>query len=146
MNTNPPLESPAARAWGKRVYTASAPESPQYHPGAGFRARESGVTLAISSASPRLWPRIAPPSLGPGRPSHSASRICASATCASASLQRRPPPGSDKRRRRPTPTPRSEEHTSELQSRLHLVCRLLLEKKKNKQTADNVKEELSTSL
>src|SRR3989449_3468642 len=28
--------------------------------------------------------------------------------------------------------PRSEEHTSELQSRLHLVCRLLLEKKKNK--------------
>src|SRR6266436_9251614 len=28
------------------------------------------------------------------------------------------------------PTYRSEEHTSELQSRLHLVCRLLLEKKK----------------
>src|SRR2546422_4520049 len=28
-------------------------------------------------------------------------------------------------------TYRSEEHTSELQSRLHLVCRLLLEKKKN---------------
>src|SRR2546422_3893585 len=27
-------------------------------------------------------------------------------------------------------TQRSEEHTSELQSRLHLVCRLLLEKKK----------------
>src|SRR2546422_5608012 len=34
------------------------------------------------------------------------------------------------RRRLPQP-PRSEEHTSELQSRLHLVCRLLLEKKKN---------------
>src|SRR5256884_3494156 len=37
--------------------------------------------------------------------------------------------------RRPTRKPsgrsnRSEEHTSELQSRLHLVCRLLLEKKK----------------
>src|SRR5687768_17172114 len=30
---------------------------------------------------------------------------------------------------------RSEEHTSELQSRLHLVCRLLLEKKKNKYNA-----------
>src|SRR5205809_5599224 len=29
---------------------------------------------------------------------------------------------------------RSEEHTSELQSRLHLVCRLLLEKKKQNQT------------
>src|SRR3989442_6967159 len=34
---------------------------------------------------------------------------------------------------------RSEEHTSELQSRPHLVCRLLLEKKKNKEneTLDN---------
>src|SRR5687768_16629684 len=30
------------------------------------------------------------------------------------------------------PVSRSEEHTSELQSRLHLVCRLLLEKKKKK--------------
>src|SRR2546422_4497439 len=29
---------------------------------------------------------------------------------------------------------RSEEHTSELQSRLHLVCRLLLEKKKEDKT------------
>src|SRR2546422_1085536 len=29
---------------------------------------------------------------------------------------------------------RSEEHTSELQSRLHLVCRLLLEKKKKETT------------
>src|SRR3989449_1444916 len=32
------------------------------------------------------------------------------------------------------PVPRSEEHTSELQSRLHLVCRLLLEKKKHTRT------------
>src|SRR5687768_18131725 len=32
--------------------------------------------------------------------------------------------------RRTSGTRRSEEHTSELQSRLHLVCRLLLEKKK----------------
>src|SRR5438309_8138081 len=31
---------------------------------------------------------------------------------------------------------RSEEHTSELQSQFHLVCRLLLEKKKKKKTAD----------
>src|SRR2546422_2043125 len=33
---------------------------------------------------------------------------------------------------------RSEEHTSELQSRLHLVCRLLLEKKKKKTDRDTV--------
>src|SRR5258708_29916923 len=32
--------------------------------------------------------------------------------------------------------PRSEEHTSELQSPDHLVCRLLLEKKKNKMSTD----------
>src|SRR5260370_32414614 len=31
-----------------------------------------------------------------------------------------------------SPRPRSEEHTSELQSHLNLVCRLLLEKKKKK--------------
>src|SRR3712207_7904803 len=34
--------------------------------------------------------------------------------------------------------PRSEEHTSELQSRQYLVCRLLLEKKKNIMNAVNV--------
>src|SRR5438045_8367769 len=33
--------------------------------------------------------------------------------------------------------PRSEEHTSELQSLRHLVCRLLLEKKKNKKSIRN---------
>src|SRR5438105_5937499 len=32
----------------------------------------------------------------------------------------------------PSERPRSEEHTSELQSRVDLVCRLLLEKKKTK--------------
>src|SRR2546422_3929554 len=32
---------------------------------------------------------------------------------------------------------RSEEHTSELQSRLHLVCRLLLEKKKKNTKTNN---------
>src|SRR5689334_24851661 len=37
------------------------------------------------------------------------------------------------RGRRPWPS-RSEEHTSELQSQFHLVCRLLLEKKKIKKT------------
>src|SRR2546422_7373077 len=43
---------------------------------------------------------------------------------------------------------RSEEHTSELQSRLHLVCRLLLEKKKNSSlssTAHVQTERLSSS-
>src|SRR2546429_6666724 len=38
--------------------------------------------------------------------------------------------------------PRSEEHTSELQSRLHLVCRLLLEKKN---TRASVRQTLTSS-
>src|SRR2546429_2132218 len=35
---------------------------------------------------------------------------------------------------------RSEEHTSELQSRLHLVCRLLLEKKKKRRLTSSCAE------
>src|SRR5687768_18303803 len=38
---------------------------------------------------------------------------------------------------------RSEEHTSELQSRLHLVCRLLLEKKNNTTTSYNSKRSMN---
>src|SRR5690348_7646997 len=37
-------------------------------------------------------------------------------------------------------TSRSEEHTSELQSPVHLVCRLLLEKKKNNKASPNTKQ------
>src|SRR2546430_8936226 len=42
---------------------------------------------------------------------------------------RLPAPGADRK----AGCPRSEEHTSELQSQSNLVCRLLLEKKKNNQ-------------
>src|SRR6266513_4506780 len=41
------------------------------------------------------------------------------------------PPGSPRPDRPAAAGPRSEEHTSELQSRFDLVCRLLLEKKKS---------------
>src|SRR2546429_7192754 len=50
-------------------------------------------------------------------------RSCDGAACV-------PPRGSNGPSRRIARRRRSEEHTSELQSRLHLVCRLLLEKKK----------------
>src|SRR5438067_7413433 len=43
------------------------------------------------------------------------------------------------------PWPRSEEHTSELQSRFDLVCRLLLEKKKLRQPAKPTFTPCSTS-
>src|SRR5438105_7282988 len=60
----------------------------------------------------------------------------------SGSRRPRPSPGRP-RRTRPSPSrawARSEEHTSELQSRVDLVCRLLLEKKKknNSLTPQNV--------
>src|SRR5438876_4460439 len=63
---------------------------------------------------------------------------------------RRPPlrpsqsgPGPDGRAKRWTP--RSEEHTSELQSPVHLVCRLLLEKKKKIPMYEAVRELLTTT-
>src|SRR2546422_6101343 len=48
--------------------------------------------------------------------------------------------------RRAGAAPRSEEHTSELQSRLHLVCRLLLEKKKKKKKTISVDEKEETAI
>src|SRR2546422_8617966 len=70
--------------------------------------------------------RLAPPRRG--RRCHRARRPASSSACATSS--------------RGSPITfevahalRSEEHTSELQSRLHLVCRLLLEKKKKTGTA-----------
>src|ERR1041385_9279054 len=49
------------------------------------------------------------------------------------------------RRRRLPGRPRSEEHTSELQSRLHLVCRLLLEKKNTDRTTTPTSTPCATS-
>src|SRR2546429_7158237 len=60
------------------------------------------------------------------------SNSCSKPTAAGSSSL---PPILTWRRHREKSTPcRSEEHTSELQSRLHLVCRLLLEKKKTTHT------------
>src|SRR5699024_11841416 len=84
--------------------------------------------------SPPLHAAPARPCCGP----HSPGRC--------GSLRRTPPspPGAS-----PAPGTRSEEHTSELQSRFDLVCRLLLEKKKkniipNKMTP-NTDESISRS-
>src|SRR2546422_7262028 len=85
-------------------------------------ARNNGAFSASASAEPSTpaiaastIPQMAPPAMRPlanntpGPDSSSAIDCCRA--CA-----------------------RSEEHTSELQSRLHLVCRLLLEKKKQQAT------------
>src|SRR3989449_2069663 len=75
-------------------------------------------------ASERASPEATPSP--PPDPAHAADRAHRARGGAAAR------PGSDRRGNR------SEEHTSELQSRLHLVCRLLLEKKKKK---ERVKEQ-----
>src|SRR5260221_1145983 len=59
--------------------------------------------------------------------SHSRSKPCRSIQCRSMDLQYPAPDIVD-------PSIRSEEHTSELQSHSDLVCRLLLEKKKQEQS------------
>src|SRR5690606_41537985 len=71
----------------------------------------------------RAWPSRSPPSPPATGPAFPATTPRATAPDPPA-----PPP-----HRPPAVRWRSEEHTSELQSRENLVCRLLLEKKKHKQ-------------
>src|SRR2546422_2189064 len=69
----------------------------------------------------------------PGWTPASRSAVCSAAVpLVVATAYATPQAAANSRSKRSTngPTDRSEEHTSELQSRLHLVCRLLLEKKK----------------
>src|SRR3712207_9452768 len=77
-------------------------------------------TLSLHDALP-----ISGPSTSPGpAPPHPVRRRSAG---------RARPPARPRSRGRWRPWARSEEHTSELQSRQYLVCRLLLEKKKHKE-------------
>src|SRR5690625_5321963 len=85
-----------------------------------WAANTDNYTLALHDALP-IWPDSGRRRAEPGRtyPPHTASDL--RALC-----DLRVPSGPKTQRNR------SEEHTSELQSRGHLVCRLLLEKKKRK--------------
>src|SRR2546422_2889872 len=92
--------------------------------------------MALRLASARVSPSRKPeliliPSPPYASPTHPAGRLTVSMIgrpcCLAKSQSRWSSPG--------TAMMRSEEHTSELQSRLHLVCRLLLEKKKNNKTS-----------
>src|SRR2546429_1665061 len=76
------------------------------------------TTLFRSSEKPADWLTITPCVRLMDRATRERSAEAATASTKAASVEYRP---------------RSEEHTSELQSRLHLVCRLLLEKKKQHQ-------------
>src|SRR5690606_39907276 len=70
-----------------------------------------------------------PATPGPSRPAAGPGswRRSRGSSCARPSAHGNPKPRRERPRGRPGP--RSEEHTSELQSRENLVCRLLLEKK-----------------
>src|SRR5205809_3721180 len=68
----------------------------------------------------------APSMPGSSKPSSTSIRLASRSTSSSSTCSER----------------RSEEHTSELQSRLHLVCRLLLEKKKKKKTKLHIDAEV----
>src|SRR5690606_41400748 len=86
-------------------------------------------TLSLHDALPisTSTSSTAPPSSRSIRSATAAWPAPASPPCSAA----RPPPGAAPRPRAAScRRPRSEEHTSELQSRENLVCRLLLEKKK----------------
>src|SRR2546421_8053473 len=84
------------------------------------------TTLFRSLLCPRREPRRCPP-CGPS-PAFSRRRFSS--------------PGARKPR---SSSSRSEEHTSELQSRSDLVCRLLLEKKKKKKTNISMCKEMRTA-
>src|SRR5437762_5833430 len=73
-------------------------------------------TLSLHDALPIFWPRSGASGMAPAWASRAPSSRRRALTAASSVAA----------------TSRSEEHTSELQSPMYLVCRLLLEKKKKK--------------
>src|SRR2546429_1185955 len=88
-------------------------------------------TTLFRSPLPPFRRRAGPPGATPARPGRRPRGPVGGMHRADFSRRGHPRPSC---RRSPNRSSRSEEHTSELQSRLHLVCRLLLEKKKKKQT------------
>src|SRR5437763_8520832 len=74
-----------------------------------------------------------PPHITHRTPSHWATRTQALSVAGYCGRSRHGTPGTpDSARGTDSPRARSEEHTSELQSPMYLVCRLLLEKKKER--------------
>src|SRR5205823_14271214 len=106
-----------------------------------FFLTRPGVNRPLHSFPTRRSSDLTPPPEGLGARGPPQGRLPAPSVMPPATSARRAPrPRSRTERRRRTsrtswrcrPPPRSEEHTSELQSLAYLVCRLLLEKKKNK--------------
>src|SRR3712207_6916556 len=91
------------------------------------------TTLFRSTWSPS---RATPPRPGRRRAQRHLDLVAVARNATSTwSPSRATPPRPGRRRAQRPQRPRSEEHTSELQSRQYLVCRLLLEKKKKRLTS-----------
>src|SRR5207248_4592667 len=107
----------------RRKAAHAAARTPAVHPFPTRRSSDLSGPLALRSSCPAL----------PENACSSVQRICAgrvgvSTGCPGAEGQN---PMANRRRSAARSCKRSEEHTSELQSPYDLVCRLLLEKKKN---------------
>src|SRR6266436_8595060 len=107
----------------------SRPKKPSH-----YTSSISPITSARATSATACTTKISPAG------ARSTSRATPTCCCGSRTHGRSSPPrrvncarisANAQNARRCSPV-RSEEHTSELQSRLHLVCRLLLEKKKKK--------------
>src|SRR5207249_5575368 len=102
-----------------------------------FSNRARRVTSFVTKGLPSRSPPIQEPNWKNGATcQRSVGYACRSARSSLSTARARPRRGS--RERSTTPT-RSEEHTSELQSRFDLVCRLLLEKKKQKNKTSDIR-------
>src|SRR2546422_7243205 len=109
--------------------------------GKDCRLRASRFASAIRGSTPTTAPNVKPHracSIGSRVRSRSPASLrsssvpnCSRSPTSAQSIGRSPRRSTFERPWCDVLPPRSEEHTSELQSRLHLVCRLLLEKKKN---------------
>src|SRR5437899_8355833 len=91
-----------------------------------IRTRKAAVTTAAMTVMRRC-----PASRRPGSPRRARMRFIGTRLRRARAQRLDPREGHDEQGAEEAVVQRSEEHTSELQSLRHLVCRLLLEKKKN---------------
>src|SRR5690348_16328434 len=147
----PLVPASAARSWDA---AEALPMTATGSPAPPGKCWASTCSAEIEAGVPRYdWALVSWPTLKPIRPSQAQARSTAvvTHTVRGRIAMRRPTPAqkprvvgssepyrgrSGQKTHRPviTSRARSEEHTSELQSPVHLVCRLLLEKKKIKRT------------